>query len=155
MNKGLDIIIPISLELDNPTKETTVAEILDLKERNGFTKFMLATPCGGWRSKGYPPEEHFKERAAFFAEVKEALLPHGIECGWWDTLTVKSGLSPSFTTIVLSDGSLSPYSSCTLDSAYKARFAKDIAAFAAIAKPSFIFLRTTIHLAEAAFASCI
>ena len=137
--KQLDMIIPISLELDHPTVETTVSEILEQKERYGFTKFMLATPCGGWRSKCYPPHEHFEKKAAEFAEVKKALLPHGIECGWWDTLTLKSGPSAAFTRMVKANGSLSPYSSCPLDPAYKAQFATDIATFAAIAKPSFIF----------------
>ena len=98
--KQLDMIIPISLELDHPTVETTVSEILEQKERYGFTKFMLATPCGGWRSKCYPPHEHFEKKAAEFAEVKKALLPHGIECGWWDTLTLKSGRSAAYTRMV-------------------------------------------------------
>lgn len=156
--KKLDIIIPISLELDHPSVETTVSEILEQKERYGFTKFMLATPCGGWRSKCYPPHEHFEKKAAEFAEVKKALLPYNIECGWWDTLTLKSGPSPVFTRMVKANGTLSPFSSCPLDPAYKEQFAQDIATFAAIAKPSFIFFEDDyalcggcycdLHLAE-------
>ena len=74
-NKDLDVIIPISLELDAPTKESVFSEILEQNERYGFTRFALAAPCGGWRSYQYPPKSHFIERATMFAEIKNRLMP--------------------------------------------------------------------------------
>ena len=37
-----DIIIPISMELDHPTEDSIVADILELYENFGYRKFLLA-----------------------------------------------------------------------------------------------------------------
>ena len=68
--KPLDVIVPVSLELDWPTKERIVQEIREQHDRFGFTRFALAAPCGGWRSVGYPPTAHFRDRAELFLQVK-------------------------------------------------------------------------------------
>ena len=52
--KELDVIVPIALELDWPTVESTVRDILEQVETYGVKKFALACPGGGWRSTGYP-----------------------------------------------------------------------------------------------------
>lgn len=149
-NNDLEIIIPISLELDAPTKESIVSEILEQNQRYGFTHFMLATPCGGWRSYQYPPQSHFIERANMFLEVKNTLALHGIVCGWWNTLTIKSGPSEEFVRMTRSDGSQTPFASCPLDKNFQNRFAQDVALFAQIAKPAFIFMEDdySIHAAS-------
>lgn len=134
----LDIIVPISLDLDWPEKESIIAEILEQHEKYGFTRFALACPSGGWRAIGYPPTEFFTERAAIFAEIKAALAPHGIDCGWWITATLKSGHRPEFTPITHSTGAEHGFSNCPLDPAFRERFASDTALFAKIGKPSFI-----------------
>jgi len=134
----IDIIIPISLELDWPTEESIVSEILEQNREYGFHKFALAAPCGGWRSVGYPPRSHFEERAKLFVKVKEKLEQFGIICGWWITATIKAGASEEFTRIVRMDGSVSPFSSCPLDPEFRKRFSQDVALFAEIAKPAFI-----------------
>jgi len=136
--KPLDVIVPVSLELDWPTKERIVQEIREQHDRFGFTRFALAAPCGGWRSVGYPPTAHFRDRAELFLQVKNALAAEGISCGWWITATVKSGPSPEFQRIIRDDGSPAPFSSCPLDPAFRKRFSEDVALFAEIAKPAFI-----------------
>lgn len=136
--KELDIIIPISIELDWPTKESIVADIIEQNEKYGFTRFALAAPSAGWRSVGYPTIEHFKEKAELFLEVKNELEPLGIECGWWITATIKSGVLNESCRIVKSDGSLAPFSNCPSAPDFIERFSKDVALFAEIAKPKFI-----------------
>ncbi|MBO5218429.1 MAG: hypothetical protein J6C52_03295 [Clostridia bacterium] len=146
----LDIIIPISLDLDWPEKESIIAEIREQHEKYGFTRFALACPSGGWRAVGYPPTEFFAERGAIFAEIKAALAPEGIDCGWWITATLKSGLDPAFTAITHPDGSTHGFSNCPLDPAFRARFSKNVALFAKIGKPSFIITEDDFSINAAA-----
>ncbi len=134
----LHMIIPISLELDWPTKDEVVAEILMQKEHYGFTTYALACPGAGWRSLHYPPTSHFRELAELFLAVKKELAPQGITCGWWITTTVKAGRSPEFQPMIRADGNETPFSSCLLDEAFRKRFAGNAALFAEIAKPAFI-----------------
>lgn len=136
--KELDIIIPVALELDWPTADSIVSDILEQYRENGFKRFALAAPCGGWRSVGYPPQEKFREFAELFVQVKNRLVPHGISCGWWNTLTIKSGPSDEFIRMTRADGTQTPFSNCPLDPHFRKRFAEDIALFARIAKPAFI-----------------
>ena len=70
----IDIIIPISLELDWPTEESIVSEVLEQHKLYGFQKFAFAAPSGGWRSVGYPASSYFEERANLFLKVKKRVL---------------------------------------------------------------------------------
>lgn len=138
MNKReLDIIIPVSLESDWVTVESTVADILEQNRLFGFTKFALAMPCKGWRSVSYPPKEFFIERAEMFLQIKRQ-LPDYIRCGWWHTLTLKSGPTPGLTRIVRLDGTEAPFSTCPLDPEYRRRFSDDVAAVLKICRPDFL-----------------
>jgi len=153
--KNLDVIIPISMELDWPTRESIVSTVLEQYRNYGFTRFALAVPGGGWRSVGYPSKDFFEERANFFLQVKNDLIPYGIECGWWITATIKSGASTEFGRMVRIDGSETPFSSCPLDSAFRKRFAGDVALFAKIAKPEFIIVEDDFSIfASAGLQGC-
>ena len=145
----LDIIIPISIDIDWPTVESTVSDILEQNRKYGFTRFALAGPGAGWRGIGYPPNDFFVEMAEMFLSVKNQLLPYGIECGWWLTATLKSGLSPDFTPIMRTDGTEHPFANCPLDPAFRRRMATNVATFSKIGKPAFIFTEDdySIHAA--------
>lgn len=151
MRNELDIIIPISLDLDWPTYEETVAGIRELYDNYGFKRFALAVPCGGWRAIGFPPEEFYEERAALFRKVKNSLARYGIECGWWITATLKSGASEDFTGYVRADGARFPFYNCPLDTAFVKRFSEMTALFAEIAKPSFIITEDDYSLSTGCF----
>ena len=150
----LDIIMPVSLDLDWPRVDTVIREILEQHEKHGFTRFALACPGAGWRSVGYPPTEFFAERAEMFVQVRDALKAHNLECGWWITTTVKSGLNPEFTTIVRADGSKHPFANCPLDPAFRKRLAGDMALFAKIAKPAFIITEDDYSVTAAGGCYC-
>lgn len=136
--ENLDIIVPISNDHDWPTASRIIAEIKEQYENYGLRRFALTSPCGGWRSIGLPPEEFYRERAEFFRTVKEAVAPLGIECGWWITLTLKSGPDPRWNRMVRMDGSETPMASCPLNPVFRETFAGNTALFAKIAKPAFI-----------------
>lgn len=142
----MDIIIPIALELDWSTVENTVKDILEQHNNYGFAKFALACPDKGWRSEGYPPVERIQALAEMFLAVKNQLAEYGIVCGWWNTLTIKSGPSELFSGIVKSNGEKHPFGNCPLDENFKERFSKDIALFAKIADPAFIILEDDYSL---------
>lgn len=136
--QDLDILVPIALELDWPSCESIVEDILFLKEKYGFSRFALAGPGGGWRSRNYPPRSVFENLAHLFAEVQKQVAPRGAECGWWITTTLKSGPSPDFTRMTNPDGTTSAFANCPQDPAFIKQFASDVAAFARIAQPAFI-----------------
>ncbi len=133
------VFTPLSLELGEEAFRKTTGRILSLKRDYGFDCFALSAPSKGWRSVGYPPTSHFIELAEQFARIRDAVTPSGVTCGWWITTTVKAGRSPDFQPMIRRDGSETPFSSCLLDEAYQKRFSENVAKFAEIAHPAFIF----------------
>ncbi len=154
MQEKLKVIVPISIESDWPTKESVIEQILEQKERFGITRFALAGPCAGWRGVGYPPRARFEALARLFAEVRDALAPRGVTCGWWVTTTVKSGRNPAFQPVVKADGEAHPFANCPLDPAFQERFAADVARFAEIARPAFIFTEDDFSVSAAGGCFC-
>lgn len=134
----LDLIIPISIDLDWPTVPQVIAEIREQHREYGISQFALACPGGGWRYAGFPPEEFYREKAEFFRSVKEAVSPEGIECGWWITLTVKSGPDPRWNRMIRMNGTETPMASCPLNPVFREVFSRNTALFVRIAAPSFV-----------------
>lgn len=151
-NNELDIIIPVALELDDPTKKSIVDDILYQHDNYGFSHFALAGPGGGWRSTGCPPAKRFEELALLFKAVRDELLPYGIECGWWDTLTIKSGPLEGGIRPIKNDGTEHGFASCPMDPVFIKKFTESVALFAKIAKPAFII--TEDDFSVGAFAGC-
>ncbi|MBR5680806.1 MAG: hypothetical protein IKX19_09150, partial [Clostridia bacterium] len=85
------ILTPVELKLGEENKKKTVKEILARHDEYGLDCVLLAVPSKGWRSIGYPDTAHYEALARQFAAIRDAVAPHGISCGWWITLTVKSG----------------------------------------------------------------
>ena len=91
MNKQeLDIIIPVSLESDCGTVESTVSDILEQNRLFGFTRFALSMPSKGWRSISYPPPEFF---------IEQRLLPQHRFPGKKLTFTVDIFRNPGYVTV--------------------------------------------------------
>lgn len=153
-HNSLIILTPIELKLGEGNRRRTVEEILSRKREYGLDCFLLAGPSKGWRSVGYPDTAHYEALARQFAAIRDALAPHGITCGWWITLTVKSGRSPDFGPVVLSDGREAPFSSCPLDERFRDRFARDAALFVRIAKPAFVFVEDDFSLNASSPGGC-
>ena len=57
----IEALIPISIELDWPTKDEIVNCIREQNKLFGFKKFLLAGPGGGHRSNRYPDTALFEE----------------------------------------------------------------------------------------------
>jgi len=144
--KELDIIVPICLYPQAVTAESCAKSIIYQHKNYGFKRFASFCPTKGWRSLSYPPREHYIECAQLFAEVKEKLKDYDIECGWFVTLTLKSGPSEEFTKPVKADGTNHKFSSCPLDLKFRKRFSEDIALVCKIAKPAFLFTEDDFSL---------
>ena len=132
----LDIIIPVCIGELNADAAVLADSILSQYNAYGFTRFGLFMPDKGWRASSYPPREHFEEKAELFKEIRRR-LPSEISCGWWHTLTLKSGPTPGYTRIVRRNGTEAPFSTCPLDPAYRKRFAEDVAMVLAMSHPDF------------------
>ena len=133
-----DILIPIAIDLDWPTKDSIVQCVREQHTRYGFRRFALAAPSGGWRSVGYPSREVYENLAKLFVAVRDELLADGIECGWWITATLKSGRSEQFSGMVDTEGKPSFFANCPLDPVFRKTFSENVARFAEIARPAFI-----------------
>ena len=142
----LVILTPVELKLGEENRRKIVDEILSRHREYGLDRFLLSGPSKGWRSAGYPDTAHYEALARQFAAIRDAVAPHGISCGWWITLTVKSGRSPDFQPIILSDGREAPFSSCPLDERFRERFARDAALFVRMAGPDFVFTEDDFSL---------
>ncbi len=135
----LKIIVPVSMELDWPTKEAILVNIRELNRKYRFTWFALECPGGGWRSSlEYPTAIWMQKMGELFHDIKNELSGEGIHCGWWYTLTIKSSSVPEWQRIVRGDGSQLAFATCPLDPEYRRRFAENAAVFAKIGKPEFI-----------------
>ena len=147
-------IIPVGLELAVLEGRDVSETVLDIHKKYGFKRFMLTAPGKRWRALGFPPMEHFERLAYAFKEAKEKLEPYGIKCGWWCTLCIKSGAYEGSSRIKKADGSLTPYSNCPLDPAYKEQFSNCIARFAEIAKPAFIITEDDYSIIQSSPKGC-
>lgn len=147
----LDIIAPISHDLDKPEISETIAEIREQHEKYGIHRFALTCPGAGWRTTGLPPESFYRERAEAFRIIQETLAPEGIELAWWNTLTLKSGPDPHWNRMIRMDGSETPMASCPLNPDFKKEFARLTALFAEIAKPVFIITEDDFAINAATF----
>ena len=150
MKKGPDIFIPVALDLDWPNADSVIECVEEQNELYGFTKFFLACPGGGWRSKGYPDRADLDRMADLFNAVKRGLADRDISLGWWNTLTVKSGQSEDFGRIVDSNGETHPFASCPMSEGFKKRFASDVTYFAAKTKPVAIIFEDDYSVSAAA-----
>lgn len=138
-NNVLDIITPIKIELDWPSRDELVETLRYQKEHYGIRRFALGAPSLGWKSEGFPPMAHFEALAELFSQVRDAVREDGISCGYLNMLTVRSGASALFTPIIRSDGTEAPAASCPLDPAFQKALAESTAHFARLAQPEFIF----------------
>ncbi len=146
MTNTPDFIIPIELDPVLHTSTSLIKTLTDQYNNYGFRKFAFFTLSKGWRSIGYPPREEYTECAKLFASVREGTAHLGIECGWFLTMTLKSGHSDEFTSPVKADGTAHPFSSCPMDEKFKKRYCEDIAHFCKIARPAFIFTEDDFSL---------
>ena len=149
MNKQLQksglphVLVPIRLDAPQKSKE----KIRWLHENYGFTCFCPDGLTKGHRAEHYPTREEYLEDAKAFAEVREYAKSLGLSCGWFCCLTVKSG--PGFSPIVRENGTAHPFANCPLDEDFSKTLASDIAAYAAVAHPDFIFVEDDFALGAA------
>ncbi len=139
-----DVLVPI--RLDAPKE--SIEKIRWLHERFGFTRFCPDGLSKGYRAERYPTREEYLEEARAFASVREYAASLGCTCGWFCNLTVKSGPT-GLTPILRADGTPHPFATCPLDMRFCDMLAADIAAFAAVARPAFIFLEDDFSISAA------
>lgn len=149
LKRETEIIVPVGIGNYGQTKESIVENILYQHRTYGVYRFALACPGKGWRMAGYPPKEEFERLARLFLEIKNELSPYGIECGWWFIITMKSGTSDKFTTVVRRDGTKHPFANCPLCPDFRKAFAQNVALFAKIAKPAFIITEDDLSIESA------
>ena len=153
-NTELTIYTPVTLYAEDEKRQATVDEILARHRDYGLDRFLLSCPSKGWRAAHFPDTAHYEALARQFAAVRDAVEPQGIVCGWWMTVTVKSGRSPEFQAIIRQDGSEAPFSSCPLDPAFREALSSSAALFAGIAKPDFIFTEDDFSVCASSAGGC-
>ena len=133
----LNPIVPFQFFPDR--HEAMLAAMRELNSRFGIRRFLLTGPGLGVRLTGFPEPAVYQQIGELVLRVKNALLPLGVEIGWWCTPTLKSGRG-SFQNIVGLDGLTAAISGCPLDLAFRSALAGGMAAVAAIARPFMLLL---------------
>ena len=144
-----DAIVPVKLHTLESVKEC----ILWLNEKYGFTRFCLDGLSKGHRATGYPTRDDYRREAKLFAEAREWIKEQGFSVGWFCCLTLKSGPS-EYTPIIKADGSVHPFANCPLDEGFADMLSSDIAYYASIAHPDFIFLEDDFSISAAQGCFC-
>ena len=137
--------IPVSIAGEKCDAGEIADTILTYHKTCGFKRFALIMPGKGWRSISYPPRQYFEEKAELISQIKK-LLPPEIRCGWWHTLTLKSGPTPGYQRIVRLNGTEAPFSTCPLDENFRNRFAGDVAYVLQKAHPDFFITEDDLSL---------
>ncbi len=137
------VLVPIHLD----DVEASKKKIKWLHEKFGFTCFCPSGLTKGHRAEHYPTRKEYLEDAKIFAEVREFAKSQGLSCGWFCCLTVKSG--PGFSPIIRKDGSAHPFANCPMDEDFSKTLASDMATYAAVARPDFIFVEDDFSIGAA------
>ena len=145
-----EMMIPVTLGMDEITAEDAIRVILRQHERYGFDHFIMECPYGGCRSTGFPAPEEWDFYAQKYVQVRDAVAPYGIRCGWWLAITIKSGLLEGATPITRADGTTSPIANCPMDPTFRKRFAAETARFAKTTKPTLIITEDDYSINAAA-----
>lgn len=149
--KELNMIIPLKLDPTEEGVRVAIERSKSLFENFGFKKFLYFCPSKGWRGKGYPPIEEFERCAQAFLQIKKALSPLGISCGWWIATTVKAGYREDFQMFVKPDGTDHPFMICPLGKNYRDAFCESMMAFVKIGEPDFIFTEDDFQIGNGCF----
>ena len=144
-----DVIVPVRLGDVEDTKK----RIEWLHEKFGFTRFCIDGLSKGHRATGYPTREDYLIDAEIFAEARAWVKEMGMSVGWFCNLTVKSGPFDN-ASIIRPDGSPHPFANCPLDESFAERLSSDIAYFASIARPDFVFLEDDFSIGAAQGCFC-
>ncbi len=146
----LDVIVPFSLVgRDCKSAEDLATSITELREKYGFKRFALSFPGKSWRQVGFPPEEFYRQHAELFNRVRALLNDPEISCGWWITLTVRSGPTPGVGRIHKSDGTVSPDTACPLNGEFRKIFTERAALVCAVAHPDFVLIEDDFAIGAA------
>lgn len=139
-NNYLDIITPVKLEADWESAEVLADTLRHQKQQYGIHRFALGGPSIGWKTVGFPSDDHYRMLAEKFVQVRDAVKDEGISCGYLNMMTILSGGAEDMTPLTASDGTLNTMTACPLDPVFQRRFAESNALFARIAKPDFIMM---------------
>lgn len=136
----IHISLPIGLPMTDNQIDKCIDEILERVKSSKANTVSLIFPSKSFRVQGFPSMEYFETSAKRFRIIRDKLATHNIDCGWFMSLTIKSGKTKGFEPIIRADGSEAPFSSCPLDDNFRQAFCKAVALVANIAKPAFILL---------------
>ena len=144
----IDPIIPFEY-FPNHEKEM-LSDIITLRNRYGFRRFLITGPTKESRYTGFPNKQVFSELGEQILNLKNQLAVYDIEIGWWCVTTIRIG-NGRFQSIIREDGSIVKDSPCPLDQNYRDNFSNYIATVVQIARPFWINFEDDYHLSKGCF----
>ncbi len=142
-------IIPIGI---NEGRENEIInQIIELKQKFGFRRFMLLGPSKSIRYSGIFGQELFSKIGEQLLRVKRKLEDYGIEIGWECSTTLKHGPGAPFQFMTGISGKVSDISYCPLDQNFQEFLTKGIATVASTAKPFMISIEDDYTLSHAGY----
>src|SRR5690606_29030194 len=116
---SIDPIIPFKFYPD--LENEMLADIIDLRNRYGFRRFLLTGPSKEFRYTGFPQKQVFRDLGELILRVKKRLASYDIKIGWWCVTTIRI-VKGSFQSIVRRDGSIANEACCPLDLDFRKTF---------------------------------
>jgi hypothetical protein len=133
---GIDPIVPFNFFVNR--KEKMLAQMIEMKQRFGLSRFLLTAPMDYVRLNGYPSLKIYQKIGETVLFVKNKLAPHDIEVGWWCAPSLRSGSGAPFQYITDLSGDVSNLSLCPLDEQFVKDFGNKVATVAEISRPFMI-----------------
>lgn len=148
-NNLIDPLIPIRIFKNH--EEEILSQIIEIRNKYGFRRFMILGPDKTVRFSGFPKPQVYRDIGKLILHVKEKLASYDIEVGWEYSTTIKQGPGMPYQYLTGLDGRTSEISYCPLDSDFKEIISNNIATVVSIARPFMIQMEDDFILGHAGF----
>lgn len=145
----IDPIIPIRIFKNH--EEKIVPQMIELRTRYGFRRFVILGPNKTVRFSGFPGPEVYADIGELILRIKKNLAPYDIELGWECSATIKHGPGAPYQYLTGLDGRVSEISFCPLDSDFRKVLTNNITTVVSIAKPFMVIMEDDYTLRHAGF----
>jgi hypothetical protein len=151
-NNVIDPLIPIRIFQNH--EEEILSQMIEMRTKYGFRRFMLLAPNKTIRFSGFPLPEVYTEIGELILRIKKDLASYDIEVGWECSATIKHGPGVPYQYITGLDGRVSEISFCPLDQDFRETLSNNISTVVAIAHPFMIIMEDDYTLRHAGGFGC-
>jgi hypothetical protein len=151
-NNEIDPIIP--MRIFPKYEKEIVSQIIELRKKYGFRRFLILGPDKTVRFSGFPEPEVYSKIGNLILKLKEELKQFDIEIGWECSATIKQGPRAFYQNLIGIDGRISEISFCPLDPGFREVLTENILTVVSIANPFMVAIEDDFTLSHAGALGC-